>query len=612
MTKSRILDVQTLLKQAFEFQQQGNLEQAEKTCLSVLDIDAGQPDGLQFLGLIAETRGELDQAKALMLRSLAVNPGQPHVLNNLGNLLHKMDQSQEALAALIKATRMKGDYSEAWYNLGKIQFDLEDYQGAEKSLEKAKLNWPHRDPKPHTLLGDVYHRQEKNKAAIVSFEEALKLNPNYFNALHNYGLLLKMTQRQAEAIDVYHKALAVNSKVPDLYYNMANAHYELDQIEDCFANYRKAIELKPDFLEAHIALNEILWRQGREDEYLLSYREAIPKKPDLIDLRLQFFEALLRTGQIVEAETVVSEIFKTCELNARAFHVRAKIEALQGETDKAMADLEKCIRLEPETIAFRKDISKFLIRLGYYVDASVHLEKAREVAPFNQEIIGYQALCWRLLGDDREKDLMNYDSFIGVYEIDVPEGYENLEQFNRALNKALNQFHLSAQQPSDQTLTGGGGTQSIAAILDREVKEIQGLRKSLEKAARLYISQLPDNADHPLLGRKAEKYSFSGSFSIRLRDQGFHFNHTHPEGWISGCYYVSLPDVVKEGKSQQGWIKFGESPLSLGNKEVIGKIIQPKEGIVAFFPSYMFHGTIPFSSSQRRTTLPMDIVPNPG
>ncbi|MCH7805586.1 MAG: tetratricopeptide repeat protein [Proteobacteria bacterium] len=601
--------ISQLLTGALEYQRRGDLAGAEAACRAILKKDPGQPDALQLLGLIAETRGDLEEAETLMRESLAANPAQPHVLNNLGNLLNKKGEGANALKTLKKATQMHPEYGDAWYNMGKVLFDLEDFDAAITSLEKAKTTWPHREPKPQTLLGNIAKHKKDYEKARKHFEEALKANPNYFNALHNYGLTLKLLQKPAEALKIYHKAEQLKPGVPELYYNMANACYEMEDMKAAFSHYRTALKIKPDYLEAHNSLNELLWREGKEDEYLQSYREAIPKKPDFIDLRLQFFESLIGAGQTAEAKAVITEIFKIFVPNARAYRAQAVIEAQEGKLDEALRDLEKSTQLEPEVFEFRKDIAKFQIRIGRYQDASAHLKKAREVVPFNQEIIAYQALCWRLLGDDREKVLMDYENFIKPYVIEVPEGYESLEEFNLALNKALDQFHHFAHEPSDQTVTGGGGTQSLAAILDRNVKEIQELKKSLQKAARLYISELPEDPNHPLLCRKSDKYKFSGSFSIRLRDQGWHFNHTHPDGWISGCYYVSLPDVVKDGKTQQGWIKFGESPINLGEREVIGRIIQPQEGIVAFFPSYMFHGTVPFTSSQRRTTLPMDIIP---
>jgi tetratricopeptide (TPR) repeat protein len=47
----------------------------------------------------------------------------------------------------------------------------------------------------------------------------------------------------------------------------------------------------------------------------------------------------------------------------------------------------------------------------------------------------------------------------------------------------------------------------------------------------------------------------------------------------------------------------------LGDREHIGKILQPKEGHLVLFPSYMFHGTVPFPSNEIRTTIAFDVMP---
>ena len=90
-------------------------------------------------------------------------------------------------------------------------------------------------------------------------------------------------------------------------------------------------------------------------------------------------------------------------------------------------------------------------------------------------------------------------------------------------------------------------------------------------------------------------------------DGGYHANHLHREGWISSCYYVCLPQAVANAKDQQGWITFGQPDFE--NGPAIRRTIQPKAGRLILFPSYTWHGTLPFRGETPRTTIAFDALP---
>jgi hypothetical protein len=94
-----------------------------------------------------------------------------------------------------------------------------------------------------------------------------------------------------------------------------------------------------------------------------------------------------------------------------------------------------------------------------------------------------------------------------------------------------------------------------------------------------------------------------------MRGKGFHVNHLHPEGWISSCYYVTVPEAAKDAATRNGWLKFGEPSLEVPLKDPILKAVQPVPGRLVLFPSYMWHGTIPLDASSARTTIAFDAVP---
>jgi hypothetical protein len=64
---------------------------------------------------------------------------------------------------------------------------------------------------------------------------------------------------------------------------------------------------------------------------------------------------------------------------------------------------------------------------------------------------------------------------------------------------------------------------------------------------------------------------------------------------------------VKDETTRQGWIKFGEPGVEMG----LGprRVLQPVPGRLVLFPSYMWHGTIPFQGASPRTTIAFDAVP---
>ena len=134
-----------------------------------------------------------------------------------------------------------------------------------------------------------------------------------------------------------------------------------------------------------------------------------------------------------------------------------------------------------------------------------------------------------------------------------------------------------------------------------------GLRLSIDEAVLAYVQGFSARDRHPFLSRLTGKVLNAGSWSSRLHDRGFHANHVHPAGWISSAYYVALPDAVTREK--EGWLKFGEPPAEMKLDAHVRHFVEPKQGRLVLFPSYMWHGTVPFTSSQSRTTVAFDVLP---
>jgi uncharacterized protein (TIGR02466 family) len=194
-----------------------------------------------------------------------------------------------------------------------------------------------------------------------------------------------------------------------------------------------------------------------------------------------------------------------------------------------------------------------------------------------------------------------------MYEIPLPSGFRDHEAFNRSLTEELEKYHTRKVEPYDQTLRGG--TQTMGELFDIDFGLVRDARNSISEAVRQYIRDLPDDPLHPTARRKNEHFKFAGSWSCRLHTSGFHTNHVHPKGWISSAYYVSLPSAIEKTRQNEGWIKFGESSLQAAATDRPESFVKPQVGRLVLFPSFFWHGTVPFTSSENRVTIAFDVVP---
>ena len=83
----------------------------------------------------------------------------------------------------------------------------------------------------------------------------------------------------------------------------------------------------------------------------------------------------------------------------------------------------------------------------------------------------------------------------------------------------------------------------------------------------------------------------------------------HPGGWVSGVYYVDLPQAIN-ARDLDGWLEFGRPPAELGaSEDFLVHQIRPEVGKLVLFPSYIFHQTVPFTSEQPRVSVAFDAIP---
>ena len=104
-----------------------------------------------------------------------------------------------------------------------------------------------------------------------------------------------------EAIAHYRKALEIKPDYAEAHNNLGVALAGRGQVDEAIAHYRKALEIKPDYAEAHNNLGIALAGRGQVDEAIAHYRKALEIKPDYAEAHNNLGNALAGRGQVDEA-----------------------------------------------------------------------------------------------------------------------------------------------------------------------------------------------------------------------------------------------------------------------------------------------------------------------
>lgn len=128
--------------------------------------------------------------------------------------------------------------------------------------------------------GEVKAEQGRNKEALLDFEDALRLNPKRWRAIHNRGVLAAQAGRFDDAFDDFNSTIEINPKFAKAYANRATLYVQAGKMELASEDYRQAIANDPDLAVAHKGRGHVCHALGQFDLSIQHYDAAMLLAPN--------------------------------------------------------------------------------------------------------------------------------------------------------------------------------------------------------------------------------------------------------------------------------------------------------------------------------------------
>jgi tetratricopeptide (TPR) repeat protein len=294
-----------------------------------------------------------------------------------------------ALALERAVTRFAGDkvkvFRAATALLAVILFALTIYQNSTWKDEIAMTDhaaevtprWPYL----HNYVGAYYSLQNRFAEAERAYNEALAINPNYYDSLSNLGDVYQQQGKFAEAEQYYLKAIDYGAPYANTYFNLGVVLTSQNKLAAAEQPLIKALEIKPSNTKARYNLAWVYDNQGKTAPAEQAYLETLRYDPSYPEPRINLGVLLTKQGRYPEATEQLETAARYAPDHPVLLYALGDLYMKTNRYQDAIAAFNRLAARNPGHRLVYTSLGLCYERLGNREQAKANFQKAVEVAP---------------------------------------------------------------------------------------------------------------------------------------------------------------------------------------------------------------------------------------
>lgn len=313
-------------------------------------------------------RNELDKALAAIDVLQKKQPDNPTIYNLRARILLAKKDTTGARKNLEKALALNPAYISAVAALASLDMAENKPEDARKRFESVLATDPKNSAALLSLAKLTLATRGKPEDALALIDKAVSGNPGEVGprlALIEFHLANKDAKKATVAAQ---DALAAIPDKPELLNAAGAAQYLSGDVNQALATYAKLATLQPASPLAPMRIAEIQMAQKNTDEAIKNLRKALEIKPDLLEAQRSLIVALLAAGKTKDALGVARDVQKQRPKEAIGYIIEGDVQASGKHWPEAVAAYRTGLKQAPSSdLAIR--LHKALLASQNTVDA---------------------------------------------------------------------------------------------------------------------------------------------------------------------------------------------------------------------------------------------------
>jgi Tfp pilus assembly protein PilF len=376
-------------------------------------------------------------------------------------------------------------------------------------------------------------------------------------------------------------------------------------------SYRTAVDLRPDYVEAHFNLANALKQLHRLTEAEDAYRRVISLRPKIAPAWHNLGNVLLALDRTAEAADAYRQVLEIDPSNPDTHRNLGIALQKEGALDEAIVAYRQALARRPGWPPVASNLVQAHLEAD---DAEAAIAVCDEWLAYNPGHIEALALKCAALNEAGNQDalagLLDFDRFVVERRIEPPAGYGSIDEFNAALAAHILAHPTLKVPPASDPTYHHPKLQITEEILGETGGPMAAMAKIMRESVEDYWAHMGDDPTHPFLANRPRTWALS-AWAVVLQGEGNLVPHIHLDGYLGGSYYVQVPREVLDPDRQEGWFELGRPPSELVlHRAPMVRPLQPLAGKMLQFPGYFYHGTTPYRSEtgEIRITIAFDVV----